>query len=76
MLAKVLLAIDSSGGKIALNALSRIIGCPIARIHSLLTPIPRILNIDGYTVVSIDPASDTVKLDRTLLHQQFSLKGK
>lgn len=76
VLAKVLLAIDSSGGKIALNALSRIIGCPIARIHSLLAPIQRILNIDGYTVVSIDPASDTVKLDCTLLHQGFSLRIK
>ncbi len=76
VLAKVLLTIDSSGGKIGLNALARIIGCPIARIHSLLTSIQRILNIDGYTVVSIDPAADTVQLDRFLLHQQFSLKGR
>jgi hypothetical protein len=74
VLAEALLAIDSYSGKITLNALSRIIGYPIARIHSLLTIIQRILNIDGYTVVTLDPTSDTVKLNRDLLCQQFGLK--
>lgn len=39
VLAKVLLAMDSSGGRITLNALSRIIGYPIARVHSLITMV-------------------------------------
>lgn len=74
VLAKVILEIDSYSGKITLNALSRIIGYPIARIHNLLTFIQRILNIDGYTVVTLDPTSDTVELNRDLLYQQFGLK--
>lgn len=74
VLAKVLLAMESYGGKMTLNVLSRIIGYPIARIRSLLTVIQRILNIDGYTVITIDKASDTVEINRDLLCQQFGLK--
>lgn len=74
VLAKVLLAMDSYSSKITLNVLSRIIGYPVARIRSLLTVIQRILNIDGYTVITIDKASDTVEINRDLLCQKFGLK--
>lgn len=74
VLAKALLAMDDSGGKITLNALSRIIGYPIVRVRSLLIIMQRILNIDGYVVVALDSMLDIAKLDRDILHQQFSLK--
>ena len=75
VLAKVLLAIDNSGGKITVNALSRMIGYSVAHVQSILLIIQRILNIDSYIVVTLDPL-DTVKLDRNLLYQQFSLKSR
>jgi hypothetical protein len=72
VLAKILLSIDNSGGKLTLTALSRIVSQPMTHVRSLLTILQRILNADGYTVISIDPLSDSVKLDRFLLEQQFS----
>jgi hypothetical protein len=74
VLAKVLLSLDSSGGSLNLNALARIIQYPATHTRSTLIVIQRILNVDGYVVVMFDPTSNTVKLDRELLYQQFSLK--
>jgi len=76
VLAKVLLAMDRSDGQMTLNALSQILNYPIVRVHSFLTIIQRILNIDGYAVVTLDLMLDTVKLDSALLRQQFGLKKK
>lgn len=73
VLAKVLLTMDQAGGKITLNALSRITGYPLVRVRTLLTITQRILNIDGYVVVSLDSTAKTANFDRPLLCQQFSL---
>jgi hypothetical protein len=56
--------------------LSRIIGYPVTRSRSLLPVIQRILNVDGYTVITIDPSSEIVTLQRELLCHQFGLSQK
>jgi hypothetical protein len=76
VIAKVLTAMNSDSGKIHLKILSRIIGYPITRSRSLLLVIQRILNVDGYTVMTIDQSSEVVTLHRELLYQQFNLSLK
>jgi hypothetical protein len=34
----------------------------------------RVLNVDGYPILSVDEASDTVELNRRQLLQQFGLE--
>jgi hypothetical protein len=73
MFAKVLSTIDVRGGKMTSPALAAAIGLSPMRLRGLLAIAGRVLNIDGYAVLTRDEASDTVTLDRTLLCRQFDL---
>ena len=70
---KVLIALDSYGGKVTLTALARTLSYAIARVHNLIRVIQRILNIDGYAVIAFDEAFDLIELNHALLYQQFDL---
>ncbi len=70
---KLLSAIDGRGGKMTAAALARAIGLPPMRLSGLLAVASRVLNVDGYAVLSRDDASDTIELDRPLLLKQFDL---
>ncbi len=70
---RLLVALDSRGGKMTSAALSRAINCPAIRLRGLLVIVQRVLNIDGYAVLIRDEASDTVELNRELLCRQFDL---
>ena len=54
-------------------ALARELQFPTLRLPGLLAKMQRILNVDGYPVLSRDDASDTVELNRDLLLKQFDL---
>jgi hypothetical protein len=73
VLAKVLVALDSCGGKMSATGLARTINYPVTQIRSLLTMMQRVINIDGYAVLTWDKASDIVELNRDLLRQHFDL---
>jgi hypothetical protein len=47
---------------------------PPFRVDGLIQNVSRILNVDGYEVISFDRASDTVSLNMGLLRTQFDLK--
>ena len=66
-------AIDGRGGKITSAALARAIRFSPMRLRGLLAVAQRVLNIDGYAVLTRDESSDTVQLDRNLLCRQFDL---
>jgi hypothetical protein len=68
-----LLAIDARGGKLTRQALARALGVPPLRLAGLLAALRRLLNVDGYPVLAVDEASDTVELNRHLLDAQFGL---
>jgi len=70
---KLLGALDRSGGKMTSVALARTVQFPALRLPGLLAKMQRILNVDGYPVLSRDDASDTVELNRDLLLKQFDL---
>ncbi|MGE4095952.1 MAG: BREX-2 system phosphatase PglZ, partial [Candidatus Binatia bacterium] len=70
---RLLVALDSRGGKMTSAALARALDCPAIRLRGLLAITQRVLNIDGYAVLTRDEASDTVELNRELLRRQFDL---
>ena len=71
--AQLLETINQSGGKLTSTALARALEFPALRLPGLLAKVQRVLNIDGYAVLSRDDASDTIELNRGLLLKQFDL---
>ena len=72
-LREILAALDERGGKLTRAALAKRLGVPPLRIGGILSALRRVLNVEGYAVLSVDEASDTVELNRTLLDAQFGL---
>ncbi len=70
---KILEAIEERGGSVLLVALSSRTGVPEFRLPGILSNLRRILNVEGYPVLSIDDSSRTVRLNRELLKSQFDL---
>jgi hypothetical protein len=68
-----LLAIETRGGKVTRQALARSLGLPPLRLAGLLAALRRLLNVDGYPVLSVDEASDTIELNRHLAETQFEV---
>jgi hypothetical protein len=70
----VLSALDQRGGRMTSSAISRAVNYPSMRLRGLLAVMQRILNIDGFAVLTKEEASDTVDLNRVLLKRQFDLR--
>ena len=70
----VLTSLDERGGKMTRAALATKIAVPVMRVGGLLSALRRLLNVDGYSVLSVDEASDTIELNRDLLVKQFELE--
>jgi len=75
-LRQILEALDEGGGKITRTALARRLGVPLLRINGIVSALRRVLNVEGYAVLAVDEASDTVELNRRLLDTQFGLEEK
>ncbi|MSR60010.1 MAG: BREX-2 system phosphatase PglZ, partial [Planctomycetaceae bacterium] len=56
---RILAALDSRGGKMTSATLARTLECPPMRLRSMLAIVRRVLNVDGYGVLTKDDASDT-----------------
>jgi hypothetical protein len=70
---RFLSALDDRGGTILRQALAQKLGEPEFRIPGLVAAVRRILNVDGYAVLSVDDASGSVFLNRRLLEVQFEM---
>lgn len=70
---RLLTLLDRRGGKMTSAALARSLEFPPLRLRGLLAVMQRVLNVDGYPVLSRDDASDTIELNRDLLITQFDL---
>ncbi|MBX6311844.1 MAG: BREX-2 system phosphatase PglZ [Isosphaeraceae bacterium] len=70
----LLLALERRGGKLTSGALAIAMNYPAMRLRGLLAVMQRVLNIEGYAVLTRDDASDTVELNRELLKRQFDLR--
>lgn len=72
----ILHALDERGGKLTAPALAERLGVPAFRLGGIVSAMRRILNVDGYDVLSVDDASETISLNRDLLEAQFGLTGR
>lgn len=70
----VLAALDARGGTLTGSALAERLGVPLIRLAGIVSALRRILNVEGYDVLSVDDASDAIRLDRDLLETQFDLR--
>jgi hypothetical protein len=75
ILTKLLTGLDRRGGTAVKQALAQELGMPSFRVDGLIQNISRILNIDGYEVLTFDRSSDTVTLNVKLLRTQFDLEN-
>jgi hypothetical protein len=71
---QILLALDERGGVLLKTALAQRAEVPEFRIPGLLAGLRRVLNVEGYPVLSVDDASGTIRLNRELLETQFDFK--
>ncbi|MFY1634556.1 BREX-2 system phosphatase PglZ [Solwaraspora sp. WMMB335] len=69
-LLRVLLA---GNGRAGLETLAAQAGVPAHRIQGTVTALRRLLQVEGYPVLTIDADGQTVVLDRSLLVEQFDL---
>jgi hypothetical protein len=72
-LAAVLRALDGAGNRLLRAAFASRLSLPLVRVNTTVAAMQRVLNFDGYAILAIDEASDTVVLDRPLLEVQFNL---
>jgi hypothetical protein len=70
---RFLFVLDERGGTILRQALAQKLGEPELRIPGLIAALRRILNVDGYPVLSVDDSSGSVVLNRQLLEVQFEM---
>lgn len=63
----------AGGGRATMETLAADAGVPAHRMAGTITALRRVLQVEGYPVVEIDPDGQTVKLDAGLLAQQFAL---
>ncbi len=60
-------------GTVIQSTLALAIGQPAMRIRGIISVMQRILNVDGYPVLTFDSASGTVKINIKLLKTQFKI---
>ena len=74
LVGKLIGALDTHGGKLTSAALALKVGVPAFRLPGTLAVVQRILNVEGYSILTKDEASDSVELNRDLLFTQFEIK--
>jgi len=65
--------LEAAGGQQMSAAVAQRLGIPELRLNGLLAGAQKLLNVDGYPVLSVDRASKTVHLDLRSLKTQFEL---
>jgi hypothetical protein len=69
----LLTVLDEYGGRLSSAGLSRATRYPLNQLRETLATAERVLNVDGFPVLTRDEASDSVVLNRDLLWRQFDL---
>ncbi len=73
MIREFLRTIESHGGTVLQTALAQSLGQPLLRIRGIISIMQRILNVDGYSVLSFDSGAYTVNINLKLLRTQFKV---
>jgi hypothetical protein len=64
----------AGGGRATRDTIAARAGIPAHRITGVVTALRRLLQVEGYPVIEVDPDGQTVKLDEALLREQFGLE--
>ncbi len=75
LIRKLLVALDGTGGKLTSVALARKMDVLPFRLSSILAAIQRVLNVEGYSILMKDDASDSIEFNRNLLCVQFGIQA-
>ena len=67
-------ALDQHRYRIPRRALAEALGQPDVHIPGVLVGLQRLLNIDGYQIVTVDEDSGTIELNVQLLTKQFEIE--
>jgi hypothetical protein len=71
--AALLSALVVAGGRARIDSVAADAGIPAHRITLTITALRRLLQVEGYPVLDLDPDGQTVILDERLLREQFQL---
>jgi hypothetical protein len=66
-------ALNSSGGIMTPTAFAKAADISIARLNGLVQQIARVLNVDGYEILTLDRTENRVELNIAKLRRQFDL---
>lgn len=69
-------AIIDRGFRAHRDTVAAAVSTPVSNIGQLLAAVKRLLNVDGYDVLSLDQDGVTYKIDESLLRDQFGLRGR
>jgi hypothetical protein len=69
----LLFSLAERGGQQMLPSLAQTLNMPLLRMNGFLAGAQKLLNVDGYAVLSVDRATKTVKLNKESLFLQFEL---
>jgi len=72
-LRRLLECLDAQGGRASVEQLAAAIQQPQLRMRGVLSVLQRMLNLDGYPVVTVESGTQTVLVDLRLLRTQFDL---
>src|SRR5699024_3869315 len=73
VVAAVLKSLLDRDGRVHRDTVAATAGIPTAQIAPTLAVLRRILNVDGYPVLEVDNDGVTLKVDSTLLREQFGI---
>ncbi|MFF5171338.1 BREX-2 system phosphatase PglZ [Micromonospora sp. NPDC000089] len=71
--AAMVAALIAGDGRATLETLATRAGVPVHRVSGTFTALRRLLQVEGYPVLSLDPDGRTAKLDIALMVEQFGL---
>lgn len=66
-------ALIRAGGRTRIDSVAAEAGIPAHRINLTITALRRLLQVEGYPVLDVDPDGQTLVLDERLLREQFQL---
>jgi len=72
-LTRLLQCLDQRGGRATTTQLATAIEQPLLRIRGIVSTLQRMLNVDGYPIITMETATGTVILNPDLLRKQFDL---
>jgi hypothetical protein len=71
---RCLASLDRAGGMMTPGAFAQAADVPATRLDGLVSKMQRILNIDGYEVLSLDRSQNRIELNINRLKRQFGLE--